>query len=171
MDAFDWMLAQTKKRMRNALKKTADEVSYMIQEAYTSSIDAFYDSYDPRWYDRTGATYEASDYHDTNGIISVGSGGDSYEVGIRVDPSRMGAPYKKNTAWVFDRTFNQGIHGITDGYFAGAVYGQFKSKYVGYGTDLGSYAIPPITTPPASLMDEKFQDIQGKIPGIFESYM
>lgn len=158
-----------KKKMEKSLQKTAEEVAYKIEEAYEASIEEFYSSYDPNFYDRSSSLFLASDGYSNTASTIHSNGNSSYMVGIHVGSETMGSPYRADADWVLSRAFLQGIHGIYEPYFAGAVYGQFKSKYVGYGTDLGSYTIPPITTPPASLMESKFQNVVSQIPSIFEA--
>lgn len=93
-----------------AVAELAAEITFQIQAAYETVVQSFYEDYTPRWYDRTYSTYEASDHAEDPFKTTPIEGG--FNAGINVDPSFItGKPYRADTAWVFDRTFGQGIHG------------------------------------------------------------
>lgn len=110
------------KTMKIALKQTAIELNYMIEEIYERAIDAFYDSYNPKYYDRTLSTYKASDLWENptkqQNPIPMGEG---FIAGIEVSSDNIpGHPYNKSpkdkpnkTEWVFNRTYVKGIHGVS----------------------------------------------------------
>lgn len=108
--------------IQKAMKATAIELSSEIEMAWERVIDEFYAHYTPSWYDRTYSTYKASD-----GYSEIGSGnlvpyiknikknkaGDIL-VGITVSADYIpGNPYRADTDWVFERTFEKGYHGYT----------------------------------------------------------
>ena len=100
------------KQYESAIKQVAEEVSFQVESAYESVIDMFYNDYTPRWYERTGSTYRASDHVDD--MSKITKVGDEYLSGIIVDSENInGNPYRADTDWVFERTFVRGIHGFT----------------------------------------------------------
>ena len=111
-----------RKVMKSALRKTAIELNYMIEEIYEQAIDAFYDSYDPKYYDRTFSTYKASNLYENyakqENPIPMGEG---FVAGIEVTSDNIpGKPYNRSkkdkpnkTEWVFNRTYTKGIHGVS----------------------------------------------------------
>lgn len=114
------VMKDVKKRYNNLIKRFAEEVSFQIESAYESVISQFYADYgpnngDPWYYKRTFSTYQASNGADNPySPINVQHFGDSYFAGIGISASNIpGNPYKIYKGWVFDRTFYQGIHGIT----------------------------------------------------------
>lgn len=107
--------------IRKAIKRTAQELSSEIEIAWERVIDEFYAHYMPSWYQRTYSTYKASD-----GYSEIGSGNfvphlknisrdrktKEITVGITVSADYIpGDPYKADTDWVFERTFEKGYHG------------------------------------------------------------
>jgi len=121
-----------KKVFDDSVQELAEEMYRQIEGLYESAIDMFYADYDPLWYRRTYATYEASsgagfDY--TGNVINMGN---HWSAGIQIDPSFIsGEPYKRangkgaDKSWVFNRTFNKGIHGISTGKKS---FGQSRAK-------------------------------------------
>ena len=97
-----------------ALRATAEEITYQIENAYENAIDKFYQDYTPRWYGRTHSTYLASSGYNYFGKNVKQVGKNSFIAGIEVDSGLMGSPYKADTSWVFSRTFERGIHGYTN---------------------------------------------------------
>ena len=105
-----------KKAYDTALKKTAQRIGHEIEYAYEAQISRFYDDYIPIEYDRTYSTWWAS-----SGLYNYQSwskylGDLQYQAGITVGvenlQAKRGDPYNADTAWVFDRTWRLGIHGI-----------------------------------------------------------
>lgn len=113
-EIFD--IEQIKKTYKNALEKTAQRIGREIEKAYEAQITRFYYDYTPIVYERTGATWWASDGMQNYESWSQYLGDLQYQAGITVDPAniqaKMGHPYRANTMWVFDRTWRLGIHGI-----------------------------------------------------------
>ena len=107
-----------KRALRMALKEVADKLTDQIQDEYNSVIGKFYKHYTPKVYDRSGATYEASSYAQIGeGVLMPNE--DSSVAGIEVDPYYIWHSaggynsYNQPTSYVFERTFVQGIHGMT----------------------------------------------------------
>lgn len=105
------------------LRQCAEAFTKQMDQDYQNIITAFYNDYDPWFYQRTEATrYGSSAYGKNCGSAlskPFGSGTDGgYEGGITVSASNVssgwgGNPYRADTAWVFNRTFVKGIHGLT----------------------------------------------------------
>lgn len=105
-------LNRIKRQFNAAVKDMAGQMTYTIESAYQGAIQAFYDDYYPKWYQRTYSTFEASDR--ANDMFGYNQMGNIFESGIHVDPSFIsGNPYRADKGWVFERTFVQGIHGFT----------------------------------------------------------
>ena len=104
------------KKVAESLSDAAYEISFDIESAYESAIDAFYASYTPRVYNRSYSTYEGSDSHSNykkhiepkrvGNVIET-------EAGIKVSSEFINAPYKDPVGYVFERTYFSGIHGTT----------------------------------------------------------
>lgn len=117
---------EIKKRLDAAIQVVGEEIGRDIQIAYDRAIESFYNDYSPVWYDRTYSTYLASSYVGGGKPYYKKTGNMSCEAGITVDSSFMGEPYnvgnhgwakngKATASFIFDRTFNKGIHGFTSG--------------------------------------------------------
>ena len=110
-----------RKSINNALEQTAIELNYMIEIMYGQAIDAFYNSYEPDYYRRTFSTYYGSDLYDNPQINVATKMGNDYIAGITVSSDNIpGHPYNRSpkdypnkTEWVFNRTYQFGIHGTT----------------------------------------------------------
>lgn len=110
-DPLEMIKADIEQKFRMACAEMAAEMTWRIESAYESVIQSFYDDYTPKYYERTYSTYLASDkVDDPFGFTPVDN---DYITGINVDPSFInGNPYRAEKDWVFDRTFNKGIHGF-----------------------------------------------------------
>lgn len=98
---------------RNALEKTAQRIGREIEKAYETEISRFYNDYYPISYERTGSTWWASSGMQDYRSWSQYLGNLQYQAGITVDAANIqGDPYRADTAWVFNRTWHYGIHGI-----------------------------------------------------------
>ena len=110
-----------------ALTETLYEIGETIQDMYKDVIREFYRDYTPLWYGRTYSTFVGSSaYKDYSSLVNEIHPG-IYEVGIDVSAKYItGNPYKKankfikskngyvaSTEWIFDRTFYEGIHGVS----------------------------------------------------------
>lgn len=123
-ESFD--LNKFKKAYRNALEKTAQRIGREIEKAYEEQIARFYGDYTPITYERTGATWWASSGMQNYNSWSQYLGDLQYQAGITVDPAniissvgnhyRASEEYGNGTAWVFNRTWHYGIHGINRRY-------------------------------------------------------
>lgn len=111
-DPLEVIKAEIETKFNAAIIDMAAETTFLIEAAYESVVQSFYDDYTPRVYQRTYSTYLGSDrYNDPFGFTPVGD--DAYEAGINVDPANIpGNPYRAKKEWVFPRTFEEGIHGF-----------------------------------------------------------
>lgn len=120
-----------KKHYRIALEKTAQRIGHEIEKAYESQIARFYADYTPISYERTGATWWGSSGLNNYQSWSQYLGDLQYQAGITVGSdmiqSAVGDPYRAETAWVFDRTWRLGIHGINRNTI------RYKMKTIGRG--------------------------------------
>lgn len=112
---------EIEKNFKKALKDTTVQMNEAIEYMYENAITLFYESFEPNYYVRTYSTYYGSDLYDNiAGKYDVVPQGNTYTAGITVSPKNIpGQPYYKNgqsrpdKAWVFERTYIKGIHGIT----------------------------------------------------------
>lgn len=144
------------KRYMSAIEHLAEEVSFQIESAYETVIEKFYDDYSPVSYNRTYSTYLASDGYDDP--FSYTQSGNVYTAGIQVSSDFIqGKPYRADTDWVFNRTFERGIHGFNkkdmDTYNVGK-----------YGNNIWRVKHRPKNMRPApkKLMDREFKRITKK---------
>ena len=111
----DRILRDMENKLNVTVQTMAAELSFQIESAYENAISLFYADYpDPLVYQRTYSTFLASNgYNDPFSPNNLYKTGDIWTAGIQVDHSFIpGNPYKADKDWVFDRTFNKGIHGI-----------------------------------------------------------
>ena len=107
------LLKELNKKMNIAMKNMAEELAFQIEELYENAIQMFYEDYNPRYYNRTYSTYEGSSgaHSPLDTVLPTNNG---YQTGIIVDSANIsGDPYNADKDWVFPRTFEQGIHGMT----------------------------------------------------------
>lgn len=110
------------KKVNKAMAATAKEIGLEIEKSYESAIDAFYAdkvfymNYPTRtnmpMYDRTYSLYKASSGYKRLKNTYRKRGND-WLVGIIVDTSLIGEPYKESANYVFGRAYERGIHGFT----------------------------------------------------------
>ena len=114
------------KVFNDAVKEMAYEYAWKIENLYESAIEAFYNDYNPLYYDRTGSTFLASSGYNNLFIPrNVYGNGHYWTAQITVGASNMpGDPYRANKHWVFKRTFEKGIHGLN----AGKIFGKQKIR-------------------------------------------
>ena len=115
-DPLEVIKADIEQKYDKALHEMASEMTFQIEKAYETAISKFYNEYTPKVYDRTGSTLKASDRWDD--IFGYDVKGDIFETGINVGAENIPfidghPPYRapKGTAWVFQRTYEEGIHG------------------------------------------------------------
>lgn len=106
-----------------AIKDTAIELNQHLAAAYTQSVEAFYNDYEPKYYKRTGSLYDGSNltksglisgYNEKN-IKNPKKNNNGYYAEIKVSPKFIhGKPYRADVDWVFERFFFKGIHGQSD---------------------------------------------------------
>ena len=112
---------EIKKQFKTALKETTIQLNEVLEYMYENAIEAFYESMTPKYYNRTGSTFYGSDLYDNeNKISNPVIIGNEYIAQVTVSPSNIpGQPYYKGNQnrpdknWVFERTYIEGIHGIT----------------------------------------------------------
>lgn len=136
------------KEFDKALRETAREVTDDIEDAYQETIREFYDDYDPRSYVRTLETRAASDhFKGRNKPRKLGT--DTYIAGIEISADNIeGKPYRADKDWVFQRTYEEGIHGFTGDH-------PWVEKY---GVDPGK-----MEPPPDERMNKKMDKIEKSI--------
>lgn len=106
-----------KRNIKRACKEASEEIAKIsierLKEMSTSAMMRFYADYDPHWYKRTYSFFKARDEYKKVASFNAGTSGVS-EFGIRISSDRIGHPYRAyDTAWVFRRTYELGIHGFT----------------------------------------------------------
>lgn len=103
-----------------AIPNIAYDIIFNIQSKYEDCVDAFYEDYTPFVYNRLYNTYRASSASENmasldlfNYTISNNKKNTRITInaGINVDYSRLGEPYVDDAAYVFTRTWEEGIHG------------------------------------------------------------
>lgn len=111
-DPLEQIKSDIEKKFYMACATLASDTTFLIESAYESIIDSFYDDYTPRVYNRTYSTYLLSDrYNDPFGFDTVDD--NIFNSGIVVDSDNItGNPYRADKDWVTGRTFEQGIHGF-----------------------------------------------------------
>lgn len=110
-DPMEMIKRDLEKKYEKALKRFAEEMTYQVEAAYESVVQSFYDDYTPRYYERTYSTYLGSDKY--NSPFDYTPFGNEYEYGITVSDANIpGNPYRADKDWVFNRTFDEGIHGF-----------------------------------------------------------
>ena len=113
-------MSKTETKFLNAMKRAcniassrlADYVYENINKKYVETINKFYEDYDPIYYDRRYNLYRGYSgfYNKIKKRLSDGT----YLTGIEVGAEFIGNnPYKISADYVFNRAFEQGIHGIT----------------------------------------------------------
>lgn len=161
--------------LEKAVEATAEDVALEVEKAYEEVIELFYKSYTPRnngpyRYKRTKSTFYGSSGYDTlyssNNIYREN---DIYITGIDVSPEFMRNnplgynPYRadlNSPAWVFWRTFDQGIHGFT----AEEAKQWSKKTHINRHGMVSKFKMPKriptkMKESPKVLMDKKFKEI------------
>lgn len=99
------------KDLKRICKSAAKDVTMQLADDYQTAINTFYAGYKDGPYRTYASRLGSSAKHNPNKYIktfNIGCTG-----GIDVDSSYLGSPYRAETSWVFNRVFNQGIHGYT----------------------------------------------------------
>ena len=108
---------------KQAIKDTAIELNYQLAKSYNLSIEAFYDDYDPKYYERTGSLFDGSNLtksglisgYNKHNIENPFKNKNGYCAEIKVNGNYIhNNPYRADTDWVFERSFIKGIHGQDD---------------------------------------------------------
>lgn len=101
----DTLYAITKQKAKETLNKKANQIADDMKEAARTSIQSWYDAYAPRYYRRTGNTFAA-----ITRVCEIKA--DSAVAGVRIVPEDVPDTYYHDSpAYVFPRSFNEGIHG------------------------------------------------------------
>lgn len=102
------------KALSDAMDDFAEEIGTQIEIEYERAIEAFYDDYEPSWYERTYTTYSGSTgFESISKTVEKNDTG--YLVGIDVGARFIkNDPYFDGAEWVFPRTFKKGIHGTEE---------------------------------------------------------
>ena len=160
-NGLDKFMQKIKQKYKEAVREMAEEVAFQIEKSYESAISKFYEDYDPRYYERTYSTYLGSNAYNDIFNQGVQQFGNVFLAGINVDSTNIpGNPYRaQNKAWVFDRTFYKGIHGINR-------FDKTKiNKHRGHGYQKEEIKITSIKNmhpAPKVLMDKEFKKITKK---------
>ena len=194
------ILEEVKEKADKACQMVAKETGDEIQDAYNESVENFYSAYSPSVYKRTESTYKASTGRHGRRWWRMGEM--HYKFGIKVDPGLMGEPYNvgnhgwakhgvATAAFVFGRTWDQGIHGFTRDYFM--MMNSFREQYddpwiiskkdeffkngkrrgaVGFWEFRRKQgrALPTNSTPPSIIMDRKTRNILNTIYAKVDKY-
>lgn len=116
-DAFDEIIKEMEEKLKAVARETAKEVQSLIEAEYVSTILEFYNDYQPRSYHRTEYTFYGSNKYDgpaRHARNTVPAYKDGFIGGISVSADYIPEnPYRADTEWVFNRTFEKGIHGYT----------------------------------------------------------
>ena len=160
--------------VRKGIEEGLKEVLYQFNNIYTRSIDRFYKDYEPHRYDRTFTTYAGSDLADMWGLSAVSQntyrpfmknirqiGKNTYYGAMNIDYSYIYEntgrnPYNSPLDYVFERTFVEGIHGMTPE--------EAKARKL-------SWHKKPMNPPPKHFMDKEylsFQKDKKRLDGIFD---
>ena len=93
------------KEINAYIAQKANQIADEVKEIARLSIQDWYNSYHPKYYRRTYATYA--------GVTRVCIIKDHFAIaGVRIDPSQVPDTYYHDSpGYVFPRTFFQGIHG------------------------------------------------------------
>lgn len=167
------ILDPIEEKLNKALYNTAEDVLVEIEAAFESVIEKFYEDYTPRngnpyYYRRTGSTFYGSNAY--NNLINPETlyyEKDIPITGIDIHSSFiekvLGNPYNadmNSPAWVFNRTFYEGIHGFTEVEAETWSKDTHKNRKGKKSRFHKPKNIPTQTTPvPKELMDAKFKDI------------
>ena len=92
-------------KVKTALRGAAEQIAEDTQELYDSTIDWFYDEYEPRSYNRSYDFYKACKK-------VMGAAGDGIYAGIRLNPKAI-HPTHDPKEYVFKGGFEMGIHGTS----------------------------------------------------------
>lgn len=190
-------------RLVPAVQRAAKEIGEKINEAYKTSIKQFYTSYIPSMYSRTSSLYKAArgvggnnKYWLQTDYAIFKHGAIKYRCGIKVSsefmpsdvyyktdedgkPKEHGWPNSMlTTEYIFDRSFNKGIHGFTHYNIRPKreVGKTYASKYYEGRTFVHKQSkikVPPKVTPPRKTMSEEFQKINNKayVDSVLKKYV
>lgn len=100
------------------LDTAARKIMLEIGKQYVRTIDSFYKSYSPRFYDRTYSTYLAGMTGKMGKGIprgKIGVAPNKRRITFQIDSSNIpDGTYRADSDWVFHRTFDLGYHGFAE---------------------------------------------------------
>lgn len=99
------------KDVKRICKLAAKDVTQQLTADYQKAINTFYAGYKDGPYRTYASRLATSGIKSPNKyirVVDLGCMG-----GIDVDSSYIGSPYRADTSWVFNRVYEQGIHGYT----------------------------------------------------------
>lgn len=117
--------AEIQAAIERAIDAGIDELGYRLEIAYGQCIDKFYSNYEPHYYDRTYSLYSGSNTWDNPLKNKKKIGKNRYYIAIYVGAENVipninsnnlpydDISYRDGVDFVFDRSFEQGIHGMT----------------------------------------------------------
>lgn len=161
MDNISLLEKEINDIFNQAINDTAEDILVEVEQAYENVIETFYKSY-PTKRKRTYSLYKASSGYENlftpnnmyyeNGIPIIG---------IDVHSSFIpGTPYRADVngnEWVFDRSFEQGIHGFTEAEVKIWTKKNHINRHGEKSKFLKPKKIPTQMSPaPRKLMDDKF---------------
>lgn len=152
------LLKNINKCIRRTRNEVAKQVVNDIRQEYRTVIWKFYKHYKPRMYQRSYETLFASNIYRAGGDyrkITTWKDGE-FIVKFSVGAEYIRESYEDPTEWVFQRTFEQGIHGWKPLTVSGIMSGKQKASEMGW---RGSVTQPkrPLSPPPKALMDKWFE--------------
>lgn len=112
-------LKQISDAIERGIDSGIDEIGYQLEMAYGNAIDRFYGHYpNPKFYNRTYSLYAGSDSWENPLKNKKKKGNGRYYIGINVGANFIsenigGNPYKSSIEYVFGRSYEHGIHGMT----------------------------------------------------------
>ena len=141
------IVADIKRKGDNALNQASKEIGEKISKGLHTAIHSFYSIYKPESYSRTYNLYTIGKGVGGKGIFSKRVGLLEYDCGLYIGAEYMEGDYYKNPphGWtmskadVFNRAYNEGIHGFTKDDLTGWWYPK---------------VIPPKTTPIVTMFEK-----------------
>ena len=144
--------------VRITKKEIAKQIAEDIREEYHTVIWKFYHHYTPNMYKRSYESQLSTNYHqlgkDYRKITKWQE--DGFIIKFIVGGEFVSGNYEDDNEWVFNRTFNQGIHGWTPISFQGIMSGTQNVEKMGW---RGRVKQPrkPLKPSPKERMDEWFE--------------
>lgn len=112
---------KTNKIINAALYDTSVQVAKTLESNYKNAVKLFYDSYTPKYYNRTHSLYEASSMYlgQYKKNISKLNNRMGYSVKLSVSSKNVSNytkdKHRADYDWIYERAMAEGIHGFTPG--------------------------------------------------------